>query len=75
MGYCRWYNKALANSPPAYLCLMRRILEIIGSSLNLTLQEFRSHKLRTLLSLSGVAFGIFCILLSYEYLFTNVVDN
>ncbi|MFM7837987.1 MAG: ABC transporter permease [Chitinophagaceae bacterium] len=41
---------------------MRRILEIIGSSLNLTLQEFRSHKLRTLLSLSGVAFGIFCII-------------
>lgn len=41
---------------------MRRIIEILGSSLNLTLQEFRSHKLRTALSLSGVAFGIFCII-------------
>ena len=41
---------------------MRRILEIIFSSLNLTWQEFRSHKVRTLLSLSGVAFGIFCII-------------
>lgn len=41
---------------------MRRILEILGSSLSLTWQEFRSHKVRTLLSLSGVAFGIFCII-------------
>jgi ABC-type antimicrobial peptide transport system, permease component len=41
---------------------MRRILEILGSSLNLTWQEFKSHKVRTLLSLTGVAFGIFCII-------------
>jgi putative ABC transport system permease protein len=41
---------------------MRRILEILSSSLNLTWQEFKSHKIRTLLSLSGVAFGIFCII-------------
>lgn len=41
---------------------MRRVFEILGSSLNLTWQEFRSHKVRTLLSLSGVAFGIFCII-------------
>jgi putative ABC transport system permease protein len=41
---------------------MRRILEILGSSLNLTWQEFKSHKIRTLLSLTGVAFGIFCII-------------
>ncbi len=41
---------------------MRRVLEIVGSSLSLTWQEFRSHKVRTLLSLSGVAFGIFCII-------------
>lgn len=41
---------------------MRRVVEIIGSSLGLTWQEFRSHKVRTLLSLSGVAFGIFCII-------------
>ncbi len=33
-----------------------------GSSLNLTWQEFKSHKIRTLLSLTGVAFGIFCII-------------
>lgn len=41
---------------------MRRIIEILGSSLNLTWQEFKSHKLRTLLSLSGVGFGILCII-------------
>lgn len=41
---------------------MRRFFEILGSSLNLTWQEFKSHKIRTLLSLSGVAFGIFCII-------------
>src|SRR5262245_47469033 len=41
---------------------MRRIFEILGSSLNLTWQEFKSHKIRTLLSLTGVAFGIFCII-------------
>ncbi len=41
---------------------MRRVLEILGSSLNLTWQEFKSHKIRTLLSLTGVAFGIFCII-------------
>ena len=41
---------------------MRRVLEILGSSLNLTWQEFKSHKIRTLLSLSGVGFGIFCII-------------
>lgn len=41
---------------------MRRLFEILGSSLNLTWQEFKSHKVRTLLSLSGVAFGIFCII-------------
>jgi len=42
--------------------MFRRSLEILISSLNLTLVEFRSNKLRTLLSLSGVAFGIFCII-------------
>ncbi|WP_205509880.1 ABC transporter permease [Longitalea arenae] len=41
---------------------MRRVLEILSSSLNLTWQEFKSHKIRTLLSLTGVAFGIFCII-------------
>jgi len=41
---------------------MRRVIEILSSSLNLTWQEFKSHKLRTLLSLSGVGFGILCII-------------
>lgn len=58
---------------------MRRILEILGSSLRLTWQEFRSHKGRTLLSLSGVAFGIFCIIAvlatidSMEYAIQNEI--
>ena len=42
--------------------IMRKVLNIILTSLNLTWQEFKSHKVRTLLSLSGVAFGIFCII-------------
>jgi putative ABC transport system permease protein len=42
--------------------MLRRSTEILISSLHLTLVEFRSNKLRTLLSLSGVAFGIFCII-------------
>jgi putative ABC transport system permease protein len=41
---------------------MLRYLEIIGSSLKLALQEFRSNKLRTFLSLLGITFGIFCII-------------
>lgn len=41
---------------------MLRFLEIIGSSLKMALQEFRSNKLRTFLSLLGITFGIFCII-------------
>ena len=41
---------------------MRRFLEIIWTSLKMALQEFRSNKLRTFLSLLGIAFGIFCII-------------
>lgn len=41
---------------------MRRIFEIIGSSLNMALEEFRSNKLRTFLSLFGITIGIFCII-------------
>lgn len=54
----------MPTSPRAFFVYlsMRRILEILFSSLSLTLQEFRSHKVRTMLSLSGVAFGIFCII-------------
>ncbi len=41
---------------------MRRSLNIIRNSLRLTFQELRVNKLRTALSLTGVAFGIFCII-------------
>jgi putative ABC transport system permease protein len=41
---------------------MFRYLEIIGSSCKMALQEFRSNKLRTFLSLLGITFGIFCII-------------
>jgi ABC-type lipoprotein release transport system permease subunit len=33
-----------------------------GSSCKMALQEFRSNKLRTFLSLLGITFGIFCII-------------
>lgn len=42
---------------------MRRSLNIIRNSLKLTLQELTVNKTRTVLSLIGVAFGIFCIIL------------
>jgi putative ABC transport system permease protein len=41
---------------------MRSFLEILWSSLKMALQEFRSNKLRTFLSLFGVTIGIFCII-------------
>jgi len=41
---------------------MFRFLNIIWSSFKMALQEFRSNKLRTFLSLLGVTFGIFCII-------------
>src|ERR1022692_1327553 len=41
---------------------MFRYVEIIWSSLKMALQEFRSNKLRTFLSLLGITFGIFCII-------------
>ncbi len=41
---------------------MPKSLNIIRNSLKLTLQELRVNKLRTTLSLTGVAFGIFCII-------------
>ena len=42
---------------------MRKTLNIIGNSLKLTLKELRVNKTRTALSLTGVAFGIFCIII------------
>ncbi|MEI7470918.1 MAG: ABC transporter permease [Chitinophagaceae bacterium] len=41
---------------------MRKSLSIILNSLKLTFQELKVNKLRTALSLTGVAFGIFCII-------------
>jgi putative ABC transport system permease protein len=41
---------------------MRKLFTIFSSSLRLTLQELKLNKLRTALSLTGVAFGIFCII-------------
>lgn len=41
---------------------MLRFLDIIWSSFKIALQEFRSNKLRTFLSLFGITIGIFCII-------------
>jgi len=42
---------------------MRKTLNILANSLRLTLQELKVNKMRTALSLTGVAFGIFCIII------------
>ncbi|MEP7166109.1 MAG: ABC transporter permease [Ferruginibacter sp.] len=42
---------------------MRKTLNIIANSLRLTFQELKVNKMRTALSLTGVAFGIFCIII------------
>lgn len=41
---------------------MRKTLNILATSFRLTMQELRVNKLRTALSLIGIAFGIFCII-------------
>jgi putative ABC transport system permease protein len=41
---------------------MAKTLNILSNSLRLTIKELRVNKLRTALSLTGVAFGIFCII-------------
>ena len=46
-----------------YFCFMRKTLSILSNSLRLTLKELTVNKLRTALSLTGVAFGIFCIII------------
>ena len=64
-----------------YIWSMRKTLQIVGNSLRLTLQELRVNKLRTGLSLTGVAFGIFCIIgvlatvNSLEYNIQNEVNS
>lgn len=42
--------------------MIRRSLEIVGSSFRMALQELWKNKLRTFLSLFGVTIGIFCII-------------
>ena len=41
---------------------MRKTLNILLNSLWLTMQELKVNKLRTGLSLTGISFGIFCII-------------
>ncbi len=41
---------------------MSKSLSILSNSMRLTLQELKVNKTRTALSLTGVAFGIFCII-------------
>ncbi len=41
---------------------MRKSFNILRNSLKLTFQELKVNKLRTALSLTGIAFGIFCII-------------
>lgn len=41
---------------------MRKTLNILLNSLRLTFQELKANKLRSALSLTGIAFGIFCII-------------
>jgi putative ABC transport system permease protein len=42
--------------------MLRRSLEIIGSSFKMALQELWKNKLRTTLSLFGIMIGIFCLI-------------
>ncbi len=41
---------------------MRKTLNILSNSFRLTIQELMVNKLRTALSLTGISFGIFCII-------------
>ncbi|GAC1449812.1 MAG: ABC transporter permease [Chitinophagaceae bacterium] len=57
---------------------MLRFLEITIISLKMALQEFRSNKLRTFLSLFGITVGIFCIisvLATVDSLKTNIKSS
>ena len=61
------FNRCKINQKPIdtlrYLYdMVRRSLEIIGSSFKMALQELWKNKLRTFLSLFGVTIGIFCII-------------
>ena len=57
---------------------MRKTINILASSLRLTMQELLVNKLRTSLSLIGISFGIFCIigvLATVNSLKTNVQNQ
>ncbi|HNE93450.1 MAG TPA: ABC transporter permease, partial [Chitinophagaceae bacterium] len=41
---------------------MLKLLNILWNSFLMAIQELKVHKLRTLLSLFGIAIGIFCII-------------
>lgn len=41
---------------------MLKLLNILWNSFKMSLQELKNNKLRSMLSLTGVAFGIFCII-------------
>src|SRR5882757_6475349 len=56
-GFCRCQMPS-----KMYIRIMFRYWEIIWTSFKMALQEFRSNKLRTFLSLLGITFGIFCII-------------
>lgn len=45
-----------------YLCAVARSLNIFRNSVRMTFQELKANKTRSILSLTGVAFGIFCII-------------
>mgnify|MGYP000356429336 FL=1 len=46
---------------------MRKTLGILKNSLRLTFHELGANKLRTTLSITGVAFGIFCIVICLSF--------
>lgn len=54
--------KVETNFKYLFLLSVRKTFTILVNSFRLTLQELRVNKLRTFLSLIGIAFGIFCII-------------
>lgn len=61
------YQNAMPQTPAVqhlfrYICSMRRLMEMSGTSLRLAMLELSKNKLRTFLSLFGITIGIFCII-------------
>lgn len=59
---CHWHQQQRTGIVFGYICLMRRMFAITGSSLRIALLELWKAKLRTFLSLFGITIGIFCII-------------